>query len=95
MKNYYKKEIATQMINKYNKGVKSITLHQFDFNLFWNGTFAEREVFYDAARELKEMGFVEYKSYYPKTYSGKRSCKITIVEEKAKEFAESFGFNLK
>lgn len=95
MKNYYKKAIAEQMIKKYNKGVKSLTLHQFDFNLFWNGSFEEREIFYDAVRELKEMGFVEYKSYYPKTYSGKRSCKITIIEENAKAFAESFGLEVK
>ena len=94
MNDYYKKEIATQMINKYNKGVKSITLHQFDFNLFWNGTFTEKEMFYDAVRELKEMGFVDFKRYKP-TNSVKQSCKITIIEENAKEFAESFGLILK
>lgn len=94
MKNYYKNEIAKNMIKKYNKGGKSITLHQFDFDLFWNGDYEEKTMFYDSLNELKESGFINYKKYYPKNYV-KESCKITIVEENANKFAESFGLELK
>ena len=94
MKNYYKNEVAKQMIKKYEKGRKSLTLHDFDFDLFWNGDYEEKRTFYDSLKELEEMGFITFKKYRPKNFV-KESCRMSIVEENAKAFAESFGLKLK